>query len=171
MSLIVEDGTGRADAESYAAAADVDVYQAALGNTLWAGLSEAEKEQALRRATKFMRMAYRASWAGRRVTQAQALDWPRYGVVVDEFSVLSTTVPPDVKEACCELALRAAAGDLLPDLDLGSNQIKREKIGPLDTEYFQANVDARERFPAVDALLAPYFSSAGGANSIKVVRG
>lgn len=170
MSLIVEDGAGRANAESYAAVADVDAYQAALGNTLWAGLNETEKEQALRRATQFMRMAYRVRWAGRRVTQAQALDWPRYDVVVDEFPVLSTTVPSDVMAACCELALRAAGGDLLPDMELGSNQIKREKIGPLDTEYFQANVDARERFPAVDALLAPYFGSASGSNSIKLVR-
>ena len=83
----------------------------------------------------------------------------------------STTVPVDVVNACIDLAVRAGSGeDLLPDLDTGSNAIKKDKTGPLETEYFQNTTDARERFVAVDALLAPYFGSAGGGNSIKVTR-
>ena len=70
------------------------------------------------------------------------------------------------------LAARAGRGeDLLPDLDTGSNVIKKDKTGPLETEYFQNTTDARERFVAVDSLLAPYFGLSGGGNSIKLVRG
>jgi hypothetical protein len=52
VSLIVEDGTGLATAESYISVADADTRQAALGITNWATLSTAEKEQALRRSTR-----------------------------------------------------------------------------------------------------------------------
>ena len=51
--------------------------------------------------------------------------------------MLSTIVPVDVVNACLDLAVRAAAEDLLPDLDTGLNVIKTDKAGPLETEYFQ----------------------------------
>ena len=168
--LIIETGAGLADAESYASAPSADARCASLGLTAWAALAEVDKEISLRKAMAFM-ATYRTRWAGRRVYQHQALDWPRYNVVVDGFIVLSTTVPAEVVNACIDLAARAGRGeDLLPDLDTGSNAIKRDKVGPIDTEYFQNTTDARERFVAVDALLAPYFGSAGGGNSIKVTR-
>ena len=169
--LITETGAGLADAESYASIAAADARCASLGLTAWAALAEADKEIALRKAMIFM-ATYRTRWAGRRVYQHQALDWPRYGVAVDGFTVPSTSVPADVANACIDLAVRASSGeDLLPDLDTGSNAIKKDKTGPLETEYFQNTTDARERFVSVDALLAPYFGSAGGGNSIKVTRG
>ena len=169
--LTIETGEGLSDAESYASIAAADVRCASLGLTAWAALAEADKEIALRKAMIFM-ATYRTRWAGRRVYQHQALDWPRYNVAVDGFIVLSTIVPPDVVNACIDLAVRAGSGeDLLPDLDTGSNAIKKDKTGPLETEYFQNTTDARERFVSVDALLAPYFGSAGGGNSIKVIRG
>lgn len=170
MSIIIETGEGLADAESYASVAAADARCASLGKSTWAALAEADKEIALRKATLFM-STYRTRWAGRRMSSAQALDWPRYGVVVDGFPVLSTIVPVDVVNACIDLAVRASVGaDLLPDLDTGSNVIKKTKVGPIEDEYFQNTTDARERFVAVDALLAPYFGSTGGGNSIKVTR-
>jgi hypothetical protein len=170
MPIIIETGEGLADAESYASVAAADARCASLGLTAWAALAEADKEIALRKAMIFM-ATYRTRWAGRRVYQHQALDWPRYKVAVDGFIVPSTIVPADVVNACIDLAVRAGSGeDLLPDLDTGSNAIKKDKTGPLETEYFQNTTDARERFVAVDALLAPYFGSAGGGNSMKVVR-
>lgn len=170
MTIIIETGAGLPGTESYASVAAADARCASLGLTAWAALAEVDKEIALRKAMVFM-ATYRTRWAGRRVDQRQALDWPRYNVVVDGFIVPSTTVPAEVVNACIDLAARAGSGeDLLPDLDTGSNAIKRDKVGPIDTEYFQNTTDARERFVAVDALLAPYFGSAGGGNSIKVTR-
>ena len=170
MTITTETGAGLADAESYASIAAADARCASLGQIAWAALAETDKEIALRKAMIFM-ATYRTRWAGRRVYQHQALDWPRYNVAVDGFIVPSTIVPLDIVNACIDLAVRAGSGeDLLPDLDTGSNAIKRDKVGPIDTEYFQNTTDARERFVAVDALLAPYFGSAGGGNSIKVTR-
>lgn len=101
-----------------------------------AGLSVAESYASVAAAA--------ARWAGRRVYQHQALDWPRHNVLIDGFIVPSTIVPADVVNACIDLAVHARSGeDLLPDLDTGSNAIERDKVGPIDTEYFQNNTDAR----------------------------
>ncbi|MRW82889.1 hypothetical protein GJ698_02140 [Pseudoduganella sp. FT26W] len=170
--LTTETGVGLPNAESYASVAAADARCAALGVADWAPRAEADKEVALRNATRFMLATYRTRWAGRRVYQAQALDWPRWNVIVDRFPVLSTVVPAEVVNACIDLAARAAAGvDLMPDLDVGNNQIKRDKTGPLETEYFENNTDAASRFVAIEAALAPFFGAAGGAGMMKVVRG
>lgn len=172
MSLIVETGAGLANAESYASVAAADARNAALGVTDWALLTTGAKEIALRNGTIFMTTNYRTRWGGRRVYQAQALDFPRYGLVVDCWNVASDSVPSDVVNACIDLAARSGRGEeLMPDLDTGSNVIKKDKTGPLETEYFQNTTDARERFVAVESALQPYFGAAGGSGMIKLVRG
>ncbi|MYM34934.1 hypothetical protein GTP38_11360 [Duganella sp. FT94W] len=169
--FITETGAGLPNAESYASVAAADARCTALGITNWAPRTEASKEIALRNATRFMLATYRQRWAGRRAHQTQALDWPRYGVCVDGFPVLTTIVPVEVCNACIDLAARAADGtELLPDLDVGNNQIKRDKTGPIETEYFENNTSAAGRFVAIDAMLQPFFGAAGGAGMIKVVR-
>ena len=54
MSIVIENGAGLADAESYASVAAADARCASLGLTAWAALVEAGKEIALRRATLFV---------------------------------------------------------------------------------------------------------------------
>ena len=170
--LTTETGAGLPNAESYASVAAADARNAALGVTYWAPLTESAKEIALRLATQFMTANYRTRWAGRRVYQAQALDWPRWGVCVDGFDLPSSTVPADVVNACIDLAARAGRGEqLMPDLDTGSNVVKRTKVGPIEDEYFQNTTDARERFVSVDAALQPFFGATGGSGMIKLVRG
>lgn len=158
MALIVEDGTGMATAESFISVAGADTRQANLGNTNWATITTAEKEQALRRATQYMEQAYRERWAGLRVNSTQALSWPRVGVVVDGYSVLSTSVPAAIANACSDLAFKAAAGDLNADLARG---VVREKIDVLETEYDRASPQ-HVRYRSIDMLLAPYLEGAAG---------
>jgi hypothetical protein len=171
MALITEDGTGRSDAESFASVADADTYFGNRGITNWSSLVTAEKEQALRRATDYMVQAYRFRWSGCRVRDTQALDWPRYLVprldvgIGGTFSYYdSDVVPAEVARACCELAVRAAAGELAADL---GPPVVREKVGPLETEYLPG---ARQstKYLAVEMLLKPFFN--GGPNSMKVSR-
>lgn len=165
MALIVEDGTGRADAEAFVSVAAADARHTANGSTLWPGsLTTEEREQAIRRATIFMEQAYRQRWKGHRVNYNQALSWPRYAVIVDGFDVLSTIVPPEVANACADLALKAAAGDLAPDLERG---IKREKVGPIETEFDTATPQST-RYRAVEMGLAAFLK--GSLMSAMLVR-
>lgn len=164
VTLIVEDGEGLADAESYITVAAADARHTAFGNTAWTG-TEAAKEAALRRATAYMRQVYRQRWQGRRINDDQALDWPRYDVRVDGYSVDTDTVPAEVANACADLALRTIAGrDLYADQD---RAVMREKVGPLETEYDRTSPQAK-RYPAIDAMLAPYFM--GGGVTVRVLR-
>jgi hypothetical protein len=135
MTLVVEDGTGKADAQSYLSVADANSYLAARGYTLWATISDVEKESCLIRATDFME-SY--SWKGNRVTTTQALDWPRDNVTAYGLLTPSNIVPKNIKDACAELAFRAASGPLSPDVkpdETGRLPYKEvRKVGPVDVE-------------------------------------
>lgn len=165
MALVVEDGSGKANAESYITVADADARHTSLGNTSWTGATTA-KEAALRKATNYMVQAYRQRWTGFRVKAipAQALDWPRYGVEVDNLPVHFDIVPTDIANACADLALKALTSDLAPDLTRG---VVRKKIGPMETEYDPYSPEAT-RFRAIDMMLAPYLR--GGSGMAQLVR-
>jgi len=157
MSLIVEDGSGLVNAESYISVADADTYHSNIGNTSWTSLTTTVKEQLLRKATNYMVETYRMRWAGVRKTDTQALDWPRYLVPrLDTEAVFayydSDSVPGEVKVACSELALKALSGSLAPDTD---RLTKREKVGVLEVEYDTTNGKAYKMYRAVDNLLQP----------------
>jgi hypothetical protein len=152
MALITETGTASATAESLASVADATAYHAARGSSAWAVLSNAAMEQALRKATDYMSAVYQSRWQGERVNSTQALDWPRVSVVVNNWAVLSTIVPNVVVNACAELALKASSAELLADTE---QQITRETIGPITTEY-DKNSAQNKRYPAIDAMLRPY---------------
>jgi hypothetical protein len=174
MTLIVENGSGLADAESYISVADADTYFANRGYTLWDTMTEAEKEQALRRATDFTLQLYRLKWKGTRVTGTQALDWPRNWVIRDdyEFATLNGAqviggrqyypadiVPVEVQRACAELAFRGASGELAPDI---GQRTVREKVDVIEVEYDRYSPQFTQ-FRAIDNLLAPFLKDTGGA--------
>lgn len=162
MALITEDGTGLSTAESYVSVADADARQTALGITAWTG-SDTVKEQALRRATAFMEQRYRSRWKGTRLLRAQALSWPRYGVLVDGFDIESTIVPDEVANACADLAVKALSETFNDDLERG---IVREKVGPLETEY-DAFASQAKRYPAIDQMLAPFLQGGGHSRLLR----
>lgn len=166
MALIVEDGTGKSDAESLCSLADANAYHAARGNAAWAALASDDlREQSLRKATDFITQMYRLKWQGARSKVTQALDWPRMSVYVEDCPVLTTIVPADIKNACAELALKASTAILTADLKQG---VKSKKVGPIETVYDEHS-NRSTRYLAVEHMLEPYFKSAC-SSSIQVVR-
>lgn len=174
MALVVETGAGLANAEAYISVADADAYFAARGNAAWAALTIDQKEQNLRKGADYMTAEYAGRWAGQRVTQTQALDWPR--VYVPRRDVAggygpspiywpSNVVPEPVRRANAELAVRAAGGELEPD---AGAQVKSETVGPISVVY-QDGARQGTAFKAVDNMLAPLLSG-GGAGQIPVLR-
>jgi hypothetical protein len=164
MALIVEDGTSKADAESYVSVVDASAYHSARGNSAWAALaSDTVREQCLRKATDYMQQVYRGRWAGYRKTSTQALDWPRQEVPFNDAGgyayYADDAVPVEVKNACAELAWRAASGELAADL---SQRVKREKVDAIEVEYTETGPQYAQ-YRAIDNLLAPLLKSTGGA--------
>jgi len=172
MTLIVEDGTGKSDAESYVSVAEADTYHSNRGNTDWAALSSTKKEQLLRGATDYMVAVYRLRWDGYRYVNTQALDWPRIYVPVRDICSVNAypeyvdfdIVPTLVKNACSELALKANTETLLDD----QGQVTiREKVGPIEVEYDKFSPQYK-RYLQVENSLSIYFASS--ANQVKLMR-
>lgn len=168
MTIIVEDGTAKIDAETFASVAAADTYHSVRGNTTWADLATAAKEQALRKATDYMGQCYASAWKGFRVTTTQALDWPRTmvpkpGTYGDTYYAI-TDMPVAVVNACCELALRASSATLAADQ---SQALASVKAGSVEVAY-APNSSARKTYPAVTRLLAPYIIGGGGASYVSL---
>ncbi len=163
--IIVETGAGLPDADSYASILQADTRCISLGVTAWAALIGDVKEVALRRATVAMQRDYRSRWTGARVSISQALDWPRYGASVDGFLLPHDLVPSDIINACID---RAALDQLMPVVVFEVPQIKREKVGPLETDFYESTAEPRDRYVDIDAALRPYFGA--GGMSLRLVR-
>ncbi|AKJ28834.1 DnaT-like ssDNA-binding protein [Caldimonas brevitalea] len=175
MALVTEDGTGRADAESYCSVAFADTYHDARGRAAtWTALQLDVKERCLRLATDYMLQAYREAWAGQRATFDQALDWPRAwvpkkdapsGYASHAAYYASDAVPVEVQKACAELAFKAATGtDLAPDI---GPQVTSKTVGPISVTY-AAGARQQVVYQAVGGLLAPLLAHSG--SQIRVVR-
>lgn len=173
MSLIVETGAGLSNAQSYTSVAEADLYHSIRGSTLWPNMNESEKEMCLIRATDFMLQKYRLRWKGYRFVTTQALDWPRAGVVMEDFNgmyglanVSYEVVPVEVKNACAELALRASIGTLSEDR---SPRVTQETIGPITVKY-DTNSSAVVSYTQVDDILRPYMGGATSGPMMKLAR-
>lgn len=151
MALIVEDGTGLANAESYISVAFFYAYHLAMGNTAAADLSETQVEQALRRATQHLDTNY--TFTGDRKTITQRLEWPRVsGQLYYTYTTFTYSYAWPVRcvqEACAELALRSSSATLIPDETQG---IKSEKIGPITVVYADGSA-SQTRYTLIDNML------------------
>jgi hypothetical protein len=139
MVLIVEDGTGKADAQAYGSVAEADAYLASVGRdgdatNPWTGFSEPKKEEFLLNGTVYLDDEYRAILDGSKRTKEQALQFPRVNVALDGgFTLDSDEIPTKLKNADFESALLFSLGvDPHADVtDFGNLSKKRIVIGPL----------------------------------------
>lgn len=172
-TMIVEDGSVVAGANSYVSIVDLDVYFENMGYT------PAEDDNAkailLIRATRVVD-SY-TQWEGQRLSSSQNLQWPRTGAYYpDGHSILSGDIPQEVKDAVCEVANASNQGsDIQPVNDQAGN-IKSESV-KVDViqeskEYFEgSSMDRAEITALVDALAPLLGYSGGGAyGSMPVVR-
>lgn len=157
MALVVETGTGAADAESYGSVADCAAYAAARGLT-FAAIPAPDAEAALRRATAFID-GKRGRFPGYRLNgRDQALEWPRTGASdAAGNAIASNSIPVEIVRATFEAAVRELAkpGSLSPDLT-PAIRMKRVKAGPVETEteYAGGGFNAATSFSTIESILA-----------------
>lgn len=141
-TLVLEDGTGAsASANTYVEVTDVDTYCINRGLTDWATLSTTDRETAILRGMDYIETQ---DFRGVRMVFSQPLEWPRYGVYSEygdlsllpsESLVYYQEIPKLLKNAVCQAAYEESqsAGCLLESV---TDNIKREKIDVIETEYF-----------------------------------
>lgn len=155
ITIIVEDGTGVIDANSYVSIDDARIYAANRGITLSADADEVASQ--LIRANDYLE-AQACLYQGRRTSNTQALEWPRTGVVVHCEEVPSNIIPKSLIGAQVQLAMAIDAGfDLQPNIS-PQDYVVREKVGPIETQYADPiSAGIMPTFGAANALLAPLF--------------
>lgn len=168
MALIVEDGTGLANANSYADVEFADLYF--LGHLyyseLWDEYSNFQKERALQWASSFLDQVY--DWNGEKTVEASALRWPRCGVLtLDGTEIADNSVPLALKKATCELAVEMLQGDKLAAAD--SSGIKELKVDVIELKF--DNSEAKPVITGrVNTLLRGLGTTALGSRMVKVYR-
>ncbi len=164
MALIVEDGTGKSDAESYISVANADTYVVEnLTSTLWDAATDTTKEQALRTSARYIDGTYVNRWKGTKASNTQALDWPRFDVEVDPgFFLPSTELPTNLVQAAAELAVKHVedSSGIVPDISGPSVTEERVKVGPIETEKKYSGVKGKAKeYEVVTLLLRKFLNS------------
>lgn len=158
-TLVVEDGSLVANADSYISLANARAYAAKRGVTLDADDTKADVQ--LRRAFDYLE-SLGSRYKGKKSTSGQLTQWPRKCVWLDDEELSSAVIPVGLQYAQVQYAAAINAGiDIAPTSD-GSPYIVREKVGPLETQY--SDVVVASGVPTVrtaDALLAPLLNSTG----------
>lgn len=164
MALVIENGSIVAGAESFATAAELVTYAANFGRVIPANTTA--QESLLRRAALQMSAM---PWKGSLVSEVQALSWPRYNVMRDDWLVPSNTIPAQIKAGQMALAAEIHGDDLAPP-ELRTGAVESEKVGPISTTYAKAESYAakpaatRQSYAQFGPFLCP-------SNQIKLARG
>lgn len=168
MSLVVEDGTGLADANTYVTLAEVRAFAVARGKTVPA-------DDTLLTVMVIKACDYIETFADRfrgsrleATALTQALSWPRQCVEMFGYPVANGAIPNQLKAAQMQAVVELiAVPDFLPAIT--SPQVLRETVGPVTTQYSERNgALSQPYFPFVDALLRPVLNSGG---TVAVSRG
>jgi hypothetical protein len=135
MTLIIEDGTIVAGAESYASASDLAAYALKYGYTVPA--TTVEQEQLLMKA---MLTVESKSYQGYRTDVEQSLSFPRQGVYVDDILLDSDSIPSNIKDGQMVLAVDGYTTDFLPVTDPTSKgSITHEEVVGAVVRKYAAN--------------------------------
>lgn len=130
MALVVENGTGLADAEAYLSVAQFRTFCTNYGYDVGTA-TDTDLEVKLRLGAEFVDCEFR--YKGQRLVPAQGREFPRTGLT-DWSGYDVTGVPARVVKANAELAFKALSGPLYEDLDRGG-QVVSESVGPMSTTY------------------------------------
>lgn len=174
MTLIVEDGTGLSDSNSYASVEEIDAYFSERGIISWN--QDGNKEHLLIIATDYLDAVYGESFQGVKKTENQALCFPRYNQGASMLAVSQSlglysgyspflndlpSIPNQLKKACYELAKIASSQDLYPiAVDSADSNLDSKKVvvGPITIEKksrASQNIASKNIYHNVEYILAP----------------
>lgn len=182
LTLVVEDGTGKSDANSYVSVADCDAYHDKhLYATDWTSASGSTKDKALAMAT--MAIDANMDYYGWKKTSDQALLWPRvrvndkeiYDVTVGaDLSVSNyyfneNEIPQQLKDATCEMARELIKSDRTQDEE--GKGISSLGVGSGAVDVVFDKMDKKQVFTDyIKRLLSPLGQVKGNRSTIKLYR-
>jgi hypothetical protein len=163
VTLIIEDGSGVAGANSYATVAEADTLLSLLGHPTWAGLTQEVKEAELAKGFYVVNDGSTYVYDGARTAYGQEGAWPRTGATYGTTgpTVPPNAIPPEIRRAQIVAAGGIADGSIkLTGSDL---LVKTESVDVLSVTYFspKESIEAKVGpftgvgWPGVTAIVAP----------------
>lgn len=172
--MIVEDGTGIANADTYvdpAGAFAVDYIANHLYASAWTAATPEQRQAAVIMATRLIDSGM--DWQGRTQSFDQSLAWPRYEVRANGYTV--TGLPKKLQGAVLETALALLERNRISDTTTGTAPVEKIGLGDGALELtFGADPTAAQAPPAT--MIPPYalsllrdygWSSGGGMKRIE----
>lgn len=179
IELIVEEGGGLADANSYVSATYADTYAKNRNYDTWLSQSEYVKKASIIKAMDYVDNLF--NWKGKKKFRNQALSFPRIGIIDNDDFDRSGEIPENLKKAICEAAFYVVNqytlfGKTDPDGPVKVNkERKKADVAEIETEverkFFSKNevtIDWTSAFQSLDTLLKGLFndkSSLGTVNT------
>lgn len=130
LALVVEDGTGKSNADSYISLAEFRTMAQQVGNpSEVANASDAQCQVWLRMSAAFgIDYVFGQVWQGKRTNETQRLSWPRMGAGDSRTytAIKDNVIPTDVKWCQFWYAIALALGiDVLADFDATNEDAAR----------------------------------------------
>jgi hypothetical protein len=158
QAIIVENGSMPDGANSYVSLADFKSWATDNGYDL-TGKDDDVITRGILSACDYINAL---PFIGAPAMQYRAMAWPRLDVGLD------AKIPAQIVKAQCWLAANVISGTIELFPSEREKSIKREKVGPIDTEYFDNSVNSEPsesgRFPFIASLLAPFLSGGDSSN-------
>jgi hypothetical protein len=172
ITIIVEDGSNVANANSYVSVATAREYAEYRGIEL-----DADDETVAAQIIVGMDYleAKECDFQGERTYEDQALSWPRKCVYINCKEFAEDAIPNQLKGALVQLVMAQEEGiDIAPNSS-PDDFITSAKVGPLSVTYADplkiSGSDLSPNLTAVNALLAPLFGTCEKqAYSLRTVR-
>lgn len=167
MSLILEDGTGLDNSNTYTTVLEVKAFAALRGVTLPA---DDALEILLIKAMDFIE-AQRVRFSGSKATLLQSLQFPRTGLILDGFLLPENTIPKILRDAQAQLVCDIAAGiDIQPNGT--GREVIREKVDVIEREFAATGKGVLEPvLTKACALLEPLFEGGGAWPQLSLIHG
>ena len=171
MALVVEDGTGKADADSFISLIGARAFAEKYGITL--PTNDTAAEVALRQGCQYVELQQKC-FSGSRLTSTQALSWPRtaatnaYGAEYTDGDM-----PPQLGFAQVYAAAEYAAGKDVRASDDGLSVASKEVTGAVAVSYFNNGKTGKAITitKSLDALSPLMTSCSNNGFEFRVVRG
>jgi len=130
--MVVEDGTGKIDSNSYVSLEYAGDYFTSHGVSTWSGKTNTEKEVMLIKATDYIDNIF--DWLGKKSTKEQALNFPRTDLY-DKDGYEVDAIPTNLKNAVCEAVLVVLQDKDLFKSESENGAVISEHIGSLSFTY------------------------------------
>ncbi len=158
--IIVEDGSGVENANSYVSALDVDGYCSNMHYVDWNTPDDSDKVAGS--ILRAMRYIETNAFIGTKSQTVNDLEWPRKeaydrnGILIDDDSI-----PLKIKDAVCEAAYQENVSDWSLQPNISAGNMKKEEYGSVSFEYFESQNTQKPVFPSITGILRGYVQSSG----------